>query len=90
MSDAEDRNMFNYQLLARLRQDCEFYLGFGHQDKKRLWAGDEVEQIKKMKELYEGFNQKPDWITLDDIARYEAAMITESAEPLPVIRPAQD
>lgn len=75
MSNDEERNVFNYQLLARLRQDCEFYLGFGAGNKKRLWAGDEVSQIKKMRELYEGFDKKPDWISLEDIARYEAAMI---------------
>jgi NAD(P)H-flavin reductase len=66
---------FNYQLLARLQQDCEYYLGYGNRVKKHLWALDEAEQIKKMKELYEGFREKPEWISLGDIEKYEAAMI---------------
>lgn len=68
---------FNYQLLSRLQQDCEYYLGHGNRVKKHLWALDEVEQIKKMKELYEGFREKPEWISLEDIERYEAAMIAK-------------
>jgi len=71
----DDRAQFNYQLLSRLQQDCDYYLGCGNRTKKHLWAGDEVEQIKKMKDLYDGFNEKPEWITLEDIGRYEAAMI---------------
>lgn len=67
---------FNYQLLARLVQDCDYYLGFGGRAKKHLWAGDEAEQIQKMKELYDGFQEKPQWITLEDIARYEAEMVS--------------
>lgn len=69
------RDAVNYRLLGRLKQDCEYYLGHGNRDRKRLWAGDEAEQIAKMKELYAAFREKPQWITLDDIARYEAAMI---------------
>lgn len=71
---------FNYQLLARLKQDCEYYLGYGNRVKKHLWAGSEVEQIAKMRELYEGFSVKPDWISLEDISRYEAEMIP--AQPI--------
>ncbi|WP_088510978.1 LPD11 domain-containing protein [Burkholderia ubonensis] len=83
MTQTDDsRDVFNYQLLARLQQDCEYYLGFGHRAKKHLWAGDEAEQIQKMKELYEGFSEKPEWLTLEDIERYEAAMIT-AVEPSP-------
>lgn len=70
---------FDYQLLARLQQDCEYYLGFGGRHKKRLWALDEVEQIQKMKELYASLPEKPEWITMADIERYEAAMIGETA-----------
>jgi len=68
---------FNYRLLGRLQQDCEYYLGNGNRTKKHLWAGDEVEQIAKMKELYEGLPEKPMWISLQDIERYEAAMVAK-------------
>jgi hypothetical protein len=65
---------FQYQLLNRLKQDCEYYLGHGNRAKKHLWAGDETTQITKMKELYDGFLKKPEWISLEDIERYELAM----------------
>jgi NAD(P)H-flavin reductase len=74
---AKQDSAFNYQLLSRLQQDCEYYLGHGNRAKKHLWALDEAEQIKKMKELYEGFHEKPEWISLEDIARYEAAMVAK-------------
>lgn len=64
-----------YRLLSRLQQDCEYYLGNGDRAKKHLWAGDEAAQIQKMKELYAGFREKPEWITPQAIEKYEAAMI---------------
>lgn len=74
----DDEAKFNYQLLSRLQQDCEYYLGHGNRAKKHLWAGDEAEQIKKMKELYESVPEKPEWITLERIEQYEAAMVRTS------------
>jgi len=76
---AHNSDRFNYQLLSRLQQDCEYYLGFGARNKKHLWALDEAEQIQKMKELYAGLPEKPEWITLADIERYEAAMVPASS-----------
>ncbi|WP_434716079.1 LPD11 domain-containing protein [Paraburkholderia sp. A3RO-2L] len=75
MATTDKDATFDYQLLARLQQDCEYYLGHGNRAKKHLWAGDEAEQIAKMKELYEGLSEKPEWLTLEQIAQYEAAMI---------------
>lgn len=68
---------FEYQLLARLKQDCDYYLGHGGRAQKHLWAQDEAQQIAKMKELYEGLHEKPQWITLADIERYEAVMVAK-------------
>mgnify|MGYP004701939413 FL=1 len=79
MAEVNDRDKFSYQLLARLQQDCEYYLGFGARNKKHLWAQDESEQIQKMKELYAGLPEKPEWITLADIEKYEAAMVSPAA-----------
>lgn len=74
---AKQGNAFNYQLLSRLQQDCEYYLGHGNRSKKHLWALDEAAQIKKMKELYEGLREKPEWISLEEIERYERSMIAK-------------
>ncbi len=71
---AED-SPFNVRLFGRLQQDCEYYLGFGGRAKKHLWAGDEVEQIRKMKELYAGFTVKPEWLTMEGIEWYEKRML---------------
>lgn len=72
---------FNYQLLGRLQQDCDYYLGHGNRAKKHLWAGDEAEQIKKMKDLYASFQEKPEWITPAAIERYEAEMVGTGSKP---------
>lgn len=71
---------FNYQLLDRLRQDCEYYLGNGNKNKKYLWAGDEQKQINKMKELYNSFtdNKKPEWLTMKQILQYKKLMLNSS------------
>lgn len=65
---------FEYQLLGRLQQDCEYYLGAGGRNPKRLWAGNAPEQIDKMRELYWNLPEKPVWISSVDIDKYAAMM----------------
>lgn len=77
MRTPEEDNKFNYQLLGRLQQDCEYYLGHGNRAKKHLWADDEVEQIAKMKEIYAALPEKPEWLTLERIEQYEVAMTSK-------------
>ena len=74
--DKNDRKEFNYMLLDRLKQDCEYFLGNGNGNADTLWAKDIDEQIAKMKELYNSFtdDEKPEWITIDDINNYEKEM----------------
>lgn len=71
--------IYEYQLLDRLRQDCEYYLGNGNKNSKYLWTGNELEQIEKMRELYNKFpdDLKPEWITIDDINKYEEKMLSK-------------
>lgn len=66
---------FEYQLLGRLQQDCDYYLGAGKRNRKHLWALDEKLQIQKMKELYENVPIKPEWLTLEAIDEYERQMV---------------
>lgn len=68
---------FNYQLLDRLRMDCDYFLGNGNRNTNHLWAGTEQAQIEKMKELYNSFsvNEKPEWLTYQQILQYENLMI---------------
>jgi hypothetical protein len=57
--------------------DCEYYLGHGNRAAKHLWALNEVDQINKMKELYNSLIPLGpiDWISLEDIEDYEEKMI---------------
>lgn len=64
----EQRQALEYQMLARLRSDCEYSLNTGE---NKLWARNAQEQIDKMRELYNGLEVKPEWITLKDIDEYE-------------------
>ena len=80
MTRTNGLDVFDYQLLARLQQDCEYYLGAGARNKKHLWALDEASQIQKMRALYAGLPEKPEWITLEDIEEYEAAMLRPQVE----------
>ena len=69
---------YRYMLLDRLKQDCEYFLGNGNGNAEHsLWAKDIDEQIAKMKELYNSFtdDQKPEWITMEDINNYEKEML---------------
>lgn len=67
---------FRYQLLGRLKSDCDYYLGNGNRNDKYLWAGNVKDQIQTMKDLYNSFSDdmKPDWVSLEDIDNYEKEM----------------
>lgn len=70
---------FNYMLLGRLQTDCEYFLGWGNRLEKYLWAGNAADQIAKMKELYNGFTEKPEWLSYQEILDYEKAMTRGAA-----------
>lgn len=67
---------FQYQLLKKMKQECEHYLGKGIRNTKNLWAGSEEGQIKIMKTLYASFPDegKPEWLLYEQILIYEALM----------------
>lgn len=77
---------FKYQLLDRLKQDCEYYLGNGNKNAKYLWSKNEKQQIEDMKALYNSFkdDEKPEWLTMENINNYAKEMgvnnINESYE----------
>jgi hypothetical protein len=77
---AEDVNKFTYMMLDRLKQDCEYYLGYGERYDGALWAGSVDGQIAKMHELWDELpdDGKPEWLTLNDIDDYERRMKDDS------------
>ena len=60
---------FRYMMLDRLRQDCEYYLGYGNRNASQLWAGNEKDQIENMKALWLTFPKEdtPEWLTWEEI-----------------------
>ena len=71
----ESRDYSNsYRLLDRLRKDCDYYLDAGERAEKHLWAGSVEKQIAKMRELYAALPEKPEWLSEQDIDRYEQQM----------------
>ena len=70
---------FRYQLLSRLKMDCDYYLGYGNRKQSTLWAEGEKEQIATMKMLWNSFSDedKPEWLTWEEILEYERKMCGE-------------
>lgn len=67
---------FRYQLLSRMKLDCDYYLGHGGRSTNCLWAIDEAAQIETMKALWNSFSddKKPEWLSCEQIEQYEADM----------------
>lgn len=78
----KNRFEFEYQLLDRLRTDCEYFIGNGNRNEKDLWAGDVLSQIKKMIELYELVPEKPVWLTEDEIKTYRYVMTHDTEKEM--------
>jgi hypothetical protein len=73
--NTEDRIRFNYMLLSRLAMDCRYFLGNGQRYEPHLWAGNVKDQIAKMKELWNGFEEKPQWLSYEEIEDFERQML---------------
>lgn len=70
----ENRNGFAYRLLSRMCMDCNYFLGAGDRHEKFLWAGNVKDQIKTMKEIWNGLKVKPEWLTMEQIEAWEKEM----------------
>lgn len=68
---------FPYMMLDRMRSDCEYYLGYGNRQAKRLWGKEERKHIAYMKEIWNRFpeNGKPEWLPYEKILDYEKQMV---------------
>ena len=73
---------FRYMMLSRMKQDCDYYLGYGNRSTNHLWAGNEAAQIANMKALWDSFNQedKPEWLTKDELLDYAQQMGVDITE----------
>lgn len=70
----QDRS-FCYEMLDRLRSDCEYFLSIGSE--RVLWAKEIEEHICIMQDLYNIFFkwEKPEWISLEEIKNLRDKMI---------------
>lgn len=68
---------FEYSMLSRLKSDCDYFLGNGYGYEGHLWAGSVEKQIEEMKRRWNEFeeDEKPEWLAMEDINRYEKEMI---------------
>lgn len=73
---SKEENSFKYQMLDRLRMDCDYFLGNGNGYVEHLYYKDIDKQVEEMKKLYNSFSdeEKPKWITLDNIEEYKNKM----------------
>ena len=80
LKEEADSPEFKYQLLDRLKSDCEYFLKAGNRNEKHLWAGNVDDQIAKMKELWNSLEEKPEWLSMEDIENYEKEMKQDTVE----------
>lgn len=85
---------YRYQLLSRLKSDCDYWLGNGNKADKWLWASEgPAKQIAYMRELWKSFpeDKKPEWLSYDEIDEYAVKMgVSARAVLLPVGEAPQD
>ena len=63
---------FRYMLLSRMIEDCKYFIEHPHN--KHLWAETPEDQIQLMKELYNSFEEKPEWTSLEEIEELAKSM----------------
>lgn len=70
-----------YMMLDRLRSDCDYYLGYGNRRPGVLPSGNEKEHIAHMKKIWLCFaeDEKPVWLTWEQIENYEKEMCKEKS-----------
>lgn len=76
LQDVLQRNLeFQYGLLARLKMDCDYFLGGGGRHPKHLWANSVEEQIDYMFSIWASLNEKPEWLTKEQLDGYKVALL---------------
>lgn len=82
MENIINNERFNYMLLSRLQNDCDYFLGNGNGHEKYLWADTVEEHIQEMEKLYNNIKIKPEWLSKEDIQKYKIDMYKMKLEKL--------
>jgi hypothetical protein len=67
---------FRYQLLSRMKQDCDYFLGNGNRHEGGLWAGNAKDQVAVMRALWDSVPEKPEWLTNEQLDNCAEKMTT--------------
>ena len=67
---------FTFDMLARLKSDCDYYLGHGHASNNALWGKTPYDHCNEMARLLLSIpeEERPLWLTKNDIRLYRMAM----------------
>ena len=69
-----NKYQFEYMMLDRLRSDCDYFLGYGNRSKRRIVDNNVEKHIEEMKRLYNLLPVKPEWLSYEQINKYEQLM----------------
>lgn len=75
----EGKFRHSYMLLGRLVEDCRYYLE-SHGGEEQLWAKNVEKQIQFMRGLWESMDEKPQWLTQEQLEYYASRMLQEKAD----------
>lgn len=66
----------DYRMLGRLKQDCEYFLGYGAGNEDALYYKNVAAHCDAMEKLWNSFSEadKPEWLSMEDINEYRHAM----------------
>lgn len=75
-------SQFRYQMLSRMKSDCDYYLGYGNRNERDLWANSVEKQLDYMQKLYDSFpeGEKPEWITQEELDNYRVRMLDSNED----------
>ena len=75
-----EEKKFQYQMLSMLKSCCDYYLGYGNRYAGHLSGEDEKTHLEAMKKIWMSFaeNEKPEWLTWDQLERYGKEMLSET------------
>lgn len=66
---------YEYMLLSRMQRDCEYFLGYGNGSERHLFYPTVKEHIEGMKATWNKLEIKPEWLTMEQINKYEKEML---------------
>lgn len=67
----------DYQMLSRYKMDCDYFLGNGNGYEGHLYFKQVNVHCDEMEKLWNSFDEKPEWLTLEQIKEYRVKMLNK-------------